>query len=159
MNGRSVVCTACNRLLVSALLVSLTGALPGCSFLFVSPPPSNTGGLPSEEPVKCTKSKAAPVVDTVVTGLEAARVGFALAASDRTYDSAPISRTTDIALGLGLLALFATSATYGYVVTGKCVARNGGWNYVHNHSRDVDRQEEEEERAKPPPPASERPRH
>ena len=161
MIRRWVVGGTSNKVWVWLLLVSMTSALPGCSFLFVSPPPSNTGGLASEEPVKCTKGKAAPVIDTVVAGLEAARVAFALGASDSSYDSAPFSRTTDIGLGVGLVALFVTSATYGYVVTGKCVERNGGARYVRSHSsyyHDRDEQEFREERARLPPPAV-RPRH
>ena len=114
-----------NRILAAALMV----CLPGCSFLFVSPPPSNAGyagSVRSIEPVKCTTSKAAPVVDTVIAGLEGIRTGLALGAKDSAYQDAPISRGADIGLGVGLFALFAASAAYGYVVTGNCLDANGG---------------------------------
>jgi len=130
---RSVVVRVWNKVWLSALLASMTGGLSGCSFLFVSPPPSNAGragSVRSIEPVKCTSSKAGPVVDTVIAGLEAVRTGLALGADDSAYKDVPISHGADIGFGIGLFTLFAASAAYGYVVTGNCVDANGGARYA-----------------------------
>ena len=141
-----------DKVWLSALLVAITGALPGCSFLFVSPPPKGAGEFASFEPVKCTTSKAAPVVDTVIAGLEAVRTGIALAASDSDYNGVPISRGTDIGLGLGLFALYGASAAYGYVVTGNCKDARGGAHYSKPP-------EDPDSPQPPPPPAGGGPRH
>ena len=65
----------------------------GCSFLFVNTPPpvDETVGRPWA--VSCTTSKAAPVVDTIVTGLEVARVALAANADESAYQgtSQPLS--------------------------------------------------------------------
>jgi hypothetical protein len=91
---------------------------PACSWLFVKGPP------PERVDLKyfgdCSSSKAAPVVDTVVAGLETVRTVYALSAENSAYDHLPISRGADIALGLGLTALFTASAVYGYGATSEC---------------------------------------
>jgi len=109
------------KALCGALLLSMTGVLPGCSFLFTTAPKSAES--PSEfASKKCTTSKAAPIVDTVIAGLQGVRTGIALAADKSAYDDSPISREADVAFGLGFLALFGASAIYGYYVTGQCSA-------------------------------------
>ena len=117
-----------------ALILSLTTVLPGCSFLFTTAPKH---AQPSVEFVsnKCTTSKAAPIVDTVIAGLEGVRTGLALAADQSTYDHAPISRGADIALGVGFLALFGASAIYGYSVTGECSSRRDRALVVEPHEQ------------------------
>jgi len=106
-----------------ALLLALTGVLPGCSFLFTTAP--KQADSPAEfVSKKCTTSKAAPIVDTVIAGLEGVRTGIAVAADKSVYENAPISRGADIGLGLGFLALFGASAIYGYYVTGECSSRH-----------------------------------
>jgi len=111
------------RPLGCALILSMTGVLPGCSFLFTTAPkaPESPTAFATN---KCTTSKAAPIVDTIIAGLEGVRTGLALAADESAYDKAPISRGADVALGLGFLALFGASAIYGYHVTGQCSARH-----------------------------------
>jgi hypothetical protein len=156
---RSVVVGVWDKVWLSALILSMAGALPGCSFLFVSPPPSNAGyagSVRAIEPVRCTSSKAGPVVDTVIAGLEAVRTGVALAADDSAYKDFPISRGADIGLGIGLFSLFAASAAYGYVVTGNCVDANGGARYARPKYYRTESQDSESDSDSPPapPPAS-----
>jgi hypothetical protein len=131
-----------NRLVGAALILSLLGGLPGCSFLFTTAPKSEPtyGGAPSEyQSSSCTTSKAAPIVDTVIAGLEGVRTGIALAADKSDYESAPISKGADVAFGLGFLALFTASAIYGFTVTGKC-------SKLHHHDTVVERHRAEEDR-------------
>ena len=106
-----------------ALILGLAGVLPGCSFLFTTAP--KHADSPAEfVSNKCTTSKAAPIVDSVLAGLEGVRTGVALAADKSAYQNAPISRGADIGLGLGFLALFGASAIYGFYVTGECSSRH-----------------------------------
>jgi hypothetical protein len=92
----------------------------GCSFLFVRGKPANVEALPPSEPVECTTSKASPILDTVFAGLEVARTGYALSRTDSDYSGSQLTRGADIGLGVGFVALFASSAIYGYVKTGSC---------------------------------------
>jgi hypothetical protein len=70
--------------------------------------------------VECTTSKVAPVLDTVFAGLEVARTGYALSQTEADYQGQPLSRGADIGLGAAFVALFASSAIYGYLKTGSC---------------------------------------
>jgi hypothetical protein len=110
--------------------IGLWGAalgLGGCSFIFVdAPPPRRAERVAPHSAVKCTTSKAAPVVDTIITGLEVVRTAVAAGASEGDYNGAPISRGADIGFGLGFTALFGASAIYGFVVTGNCKDQKGG---------------------------------
>src|SRR6478672_11016977 len=83
-----------------ALCLVMTGALPGCSFLFTTAP-KHAEASTEFASNKCTTSKAAPIVDTVIAGLEGVRTGVALAADKSAYEGAPISREADVAVGLG----------------------------------------------------------
>ncbi len=110
--------------------------------------------------MKCTTSKAAPVSDTVAAGLAGLETAIALGANDG--DRSIVSHKADPIVGLSAVVLLMASATYGYIVTGDCIDRKGGWNYVHNHAHALHEQEEEEfreERAKSPPPPGTGPRH
>jgi len=131
-----------DKLVCGALILSLLGGLPGCSFLFTTAPkaaPSHTGSTSQYESTKCTTSKAAPIVDTVIAGLEGVRTGIALAADKSDYASSPISKEADIAFGLGFLALFSASAIYGFYVTGEC-------SKLHQHGDEVERRHQTEDR-------------
>jgi hypothetical protein len=107
---------ACVAMLAAGLL------LQGCSFIFVDTPPARYAEAPPSpsEPIKCTSSVAAPVVDTVLGAFEVVRTGFALSASDSTYTNYPISRSADIGFGMAFASLFAASAIYGYINTSRC---------------------------------------
>ena len=106
----------------SAVLLGVVLLNTGCSLLFVNRPPAaeEVSGRPWA--ISCTSSKAAPIVDTLVTGLEATRIALAVNAPDSTYQASdqPLSRGADIGLGLSFGALFLSSAIYGYVETTQC---------------------------------------
>lgn len=108
--------------------MSLVVSSTGCSFIFVKPPPSPEPGTTSAGPGRCTSSKVAPVLDTLFTGLEGARIVYAATAADSVYSDPkqPLSRGTDIALGVGFAALFLSSAVYGYINTAECSERRKG---------------------------------
>ena len=94
----------------------------GCSLLFVNERPSPRPGSLAPAAAKCTSSQVAPVLDTIFTGLEVARVLYAASADDSVYKNPnqPLSRGTDIALGLGFTALFLGSSLYGFTATRSC---------------------------------------
>lgn len=94
--------------------------LGGCSFLFSSAPPAGAERLTPDSKVDCSTSKAPPIADSVIAGLQAVRTGLAVAAEDRVYRDSPISREADIGIGLGLTALFLGSAIYGYSASSRC---------------------------------------
>jgi len=108
--------TLIGRAGILGLILSCTG----CSFLFVRGKPANVEAMPPSEPVECTTSKASPILDTVFAGLEVARTGYALSRTDSDYSGSQLTRGADIGLGVGFVALFASSAIYGYVKTGSC---------------------------------------
>ncbi|HEX2673060.1 MAG TPA: hypothetical protein VHM25_19405 [Polyangiaceae bacterium] len=131
-----------DKLVCGALMLSLLGGLPGCSFLFTTAPksaPSHEGATSEYEPSHCTTSQAAPIVDTVIAGLEGVRTGLALAADKSDYANSPISKEADIAFGLGFLALFSASAIYGFYVTGEC-------SKLHHHDAVVEKRRVSEDR-------------
>lgn len=103
---------------LSLLLLGAAGC-GGCSLTFVTPPPAVAP--PAARPhVDCTTSNLAPILDSVLLGYEAVRVGFAALGPDSAYRRSPIDRDTDLALGLAFGAAFAGSAVYGYVATARC---------------------------------------
>lgn len=133
-----------------ALILGMAGFLPGCSFLFTTAPKHAESS--QFESSKCTTSKAAPIVDTLITGLEGVRTGLALSADNSTYDHAPISRAADVGLGVGFVALFGASAIYGYYVTGACSARRNGAVVVEHRKEPEDREPGDPDESPPPAP-------
>jgi hypothetical protein len=108
---------------LSAALAALFAlSSTGCSLLFVNERPSPRPGSLAPAAAKCTSSQVAPVLDTIFAGLEAARTVYAASADDSVYENPnqPLSRGTDVALGLGFTALFLGSSLYGYVATRNC---------------------------------------
>jgi hypothetical protein len=105
-------------------IVSLSAVLnSGCSFLFMPrPPPESRFGVDVRT---CTTNQAAPVVDTLMVGLQFVRIGIAAGASEQDYRQAPLPREADIAIGASLLALFATSALVGYTHVKACKEARG----------------------------------
>jgi len=99
------------------IVTTCVALLQGCSWLFVDAPPAHRA--PAGQ-VACTRSKAAPVIDTVVAAVQVGRTVFAIAQSEADYRDFPISRGADIGLGVGLTALFTASAVYGYATTSAC---------------------------------------
>ncbi len=93
----------------------------GCSFTFMTPPPAAAKPRSEARPhVECTTSNVAPILDSVLTGYEAFRVGFAALGPDSAYRHSPIDRDADLALGLAFGAAFAGSAAYGYWAAARC---------------------------------------
>jgi hypothetical protein len=117
--SRSMPSTVHRATSLGLLSISL-GGLSGCSFLFTTKAPSDAELARTPGPVECTTTRAAPIVDTVIAGLEVARVGVAANASDSDYSNAAFDRKTDIAFGVGFAALYTASAVYGYTVTARC---------------------------------------
>jgi hypothetical protein len=107
-------------LLAGVVATSVTSA--GCSFLFTTKTPDNPERIPPTTPLQCTTTRAAPIVDTVIAGLEGVRTVIALNAKESDYTGSTLNRSSDIGFGVGLTALFAASAIYGYAVTGGCDA-------------------------------------
>src|SRR5439155_14954438 len=95
-------------------------AASGCSLVFTTRAPDHPERIPPAMPIMCTTSRAAPVVDTIIAGLESVRTIFAVSAKDSVYQGATITRPADIGIGLGLTTLFAVSAIYGFSVTSGC---------------------------------------
>jgi len=115
-----VLIARANRgVVISALAVTLTGPVMGCSVLFVNapPPPANRPRV-----VECTSSNVAPIIDSLIAGWQVLRIGLALAASDADYTGNRLNftRGQDIALGAGLLTIFGISATWGFFQTAEC---------------------------------------
>jgi hypothetical protein len=76
--------------------------------------------IPPAEKVECVSSKVAPVIDSLIGAYQVVRTGYALGKAESEYAGQPISRNADIGFGVGLAALFISSAVYGYVTTGDC---------------------------------------
>jgi hypothetical protein len=115
----------CMKHRLSSLFLALGGlgllvSASGCSLLFVTPPPAD--GRIVQRKGKCTRGVAAPIVDSLVGGLQVARTALAAAADDKVYadPKQPLSRGADIGIGVGLTALFVGSAAYGFINTAEC---------------------------------------
>lgn len=104
----------------------------GCSFVFVTPPPSKQATIDSFSTAKpqkeCTTNRTAPVLDVIATGLQVARTVFAIAADDSVYNdpNQPLSREADIVLGVAFTTLHFSSAAYGFSNTSECRKRTSG---------------------------------
>jgi hypothetical protein len=91
-----------------------------CSLVFSAPPPAGAERGQARPFVDCSTSNVAPIIDSVLASYELVGSGLALAADDDDYRKYPISRRTDIALGLGFAAAFVGSAVYGYSSAARC---------------------------------------
>jgi hypothetical protein len=112
------------RTFASRLLVASIGLAAGCSYVFVQRPHQVSPGR--YEPGGCTTSRTAPAADVVIALLQGFRTIVALTLPEEEYRSIGISRGTDVALGTGLLLLFATSAHYGFKAVATCRELGGG---------------------------------
>jgi hypothetical protein len=102
------------------LLAPLLLPCAGCSATFMSAPPAGGASGQARPHVDCSSSYAWPIVDTVLASYQLAGVALAATRDDSDYDRYPISRRTDMALGVGFAAVFAASATYGYISATRC---------------------------------------
>jgi hypothetical protein len=102
---------------LSGLVLGLASS--GCSFIFVTPPPSQVEQPVPHPNTDCTSGRAAPIIDGLITGYELVRTGYA-ASGGGDYAGAPINRQTDALLGAAFAALFLASTIYGTVNTSSC---------------------------------------
>jgi hypothetical protein len=100
--------------------LSIGVSCTGCSFIFVNGPPEHVEQPVAHSHADCTSGKAAPIIDSIITGYELIRTAYAATASSRSYSGAPLSREADITLGAGFAGLFLASSIYGFVSTSRC---------------------------------------
>jgi hypothetical protein len=109
-----------------SLFIAVAVLAGGCSFVFVS--------RPTEEDRRgsatCTTSNAAPVVDTLLTAFQVVRTSYALSRSDADYEGSGLSRSADVGFGIGLTALAAASAIYGFTGVSECRELADGPSYT-----------------------------
>jgi hypothetical protein len=86
----------------------------------VNGPPEHVEQPVARPNAQCTSGKAAPIVDSIITGYQMVRTAYAATASSGAYSGSPISREADITLGVGLAGLFLASSIYGFVNTSRC---------------------------------------
>jgi hypothetical protein len=101
--------------MIRALVLSATLPAFGCSFVVMRPPPAPTS---SGEPVQCTSSAVAPLLDTAAAaGVGLASLAYyALASSLCSWNQPERSCPMDPEVVGGLVAAgaYAVSAGYGY---------------------------------------------
>jgi len=113
---------------VRALVVAVAIVTQGCSFAFVSGPPSNHARLPAFE---CSTSKWAPVADSVVAGIQVLNIATAASSTDQQWHdrycqpgdstcSPPTTRGTMMAIGAAFALVFGASLYYGFTRVGDC---------------------------------------
>jgi hypothetical protein len=105
------------------LITLLSFSCFGCSFAFVSGPPSETAPPPRPDE-QCTTSVLYPVLDSVGAAVGALNIGIAADASPGkvSWYGAEMESGTGVALGITQLALFGAGAIYGFVQTSRCNA-------------------------------------
>lgn len=111
-----------SRRLTAALLASTLGS--GCSWVFMTRPPSSPPG--PGQPLECTSSRTAPVLDTICAGYfvangivwVAARSCDSAAPGEKCYSSS--AKSTGVAVSAGLAALCGISAVSGYGYSSRC---------------------------------------
>lgn len=117
------------RCALVALFVPIVVPATGCSLLFVTPPKADVrtqGSAEADrrtrelEAAKCTSSRAAPVLDLLMTGFQAYRTATAVNTSESAYENAPINRDADILIGAALFATFLGSSAWGFKATARC---------------------------------------
>ena len=104
----------------TAFALVLACSTCGCSLLFTNGPDSDTTPPADKTPPDCSTSRIPPIADTALGTFQAVRTGLAIGASDSVYDDSPMSREVDIGLGVGLIAVYAASAVYGFHTTAAC---------------------------------------
>jgi hypothetical protein len=105
------------RVAAGIVIASFTLA-SGCSLVFVRPPKRDRAG--QLQPVRCTASRAAPIVDTVIATAALFSIGLAFSRTDADYEDSATTRQSDVVGGAVSLALFGLSAAYGIASTGVC---------------------------------------
>jgi hypothetical protein len=106
------------------LVMLVAGECFGCSFAFVSGPPSETAAQTSEATPRCTTSVLVPVLDGVAAAVGALNIGIAADASPGTVSwyGVEMDAKTGVTLGVLQLGAFGAGAIYGFVQTARCKA-------------------------------------
>jgi hypothetical protein len=106
--------------------VVVAACLPclGCSFGFVSGPPSDPSEEQYADSSRCTTSVLIPVLDTASAAVGAINIGIAANASpgEVTWYGVEMESETGVALGITQLAAFGAGAVYGFIQTSRCRA-------------------------------------
>ena len=89
----------------------------GCSILFAKGPPER---VEPHQPIRCTSSYTAPVVDGLITALQIVRTLYAISLKDSDYKNPEFPRAADIGIGAGLSGLFLVSTGIGISRVGDC---------------------------------------
>lgn len=94
-----------------SLLFAVVLSSPACSFIFVTPPHEDYGGRVSGD---CTTNRAAPIIDTIFTTTNVLSAVYVAGQDNVT------NKSTAVGVGLGVAALWLSSAIYGYYNTSRC---------------------------------------
>jgi hypothetical protein len=99
--------------------LALTPVGSGCSFLLVDGPPP-----PDKRDYRfyCSRSEAYPVADGIAAGSSLGWLAYTASKDDPRDQGVTASRRSEIALGLGLFALFVASAVVGNNWVSECRA-------------------------------------
>jgi len=116
--------TDARRALRVAMALALAGLLPGagCSYLFMTPAPSNHAWLPQ---VECTSSRVAPVIDTVIASIYTATL-VGLAVSTVSHDP-PHADWGRLGGSAGIAVVAGASAVTGYGRAARCEHAVTAW--------------------------------
>jgi hypothetical protein len=139
------------RVLAACVALAVSGG--GCSWAFMtSPPARSTFG----DPVACTSSKAAPILDTLCASyflLNTASIAARPKCDASGWSQDPDcleagTRSAAMGLALGIAGLCAASAVSGYSSASRCNLMKGGW----TSAEPVDRPSGWTPRPEPPDP-------
>lgn len=113
----------CNaRVTLMRLLVLAAVNCLGCSFAFVTGPPSEPPDDPREPIPECTTSVVFPVLDGAAATI--AGISLIIVATDDRGDAimygAEVEQETAIALTAAQLAAFGAGSVYGFIQTSRC---------------------------------------
>jgi hypothetical protein len=102
-----------HRMVAAGLLAWLSC---GCSFTFVSSPPSEPSERTVEAAAECTASNTWPIVDVLGAGASAGGVAL-VASSDEWSDS---EKSVLVPVHVAYAVLGTASAIYGFVTVSRC---------------------------------------
>src|SRR5687767_15104274 len=109
-----------DRHLQWAILV--TTSCLGCSFVFVSGPPSAPIDRTPQAAARCTTSVLHPVLDSLGAGIGALNIGIATDASPGkvSWYGMEMDAEKGVALGVTQLGIYGAAAVYGFIQTSRC---------------------------------------
>lgn len=107
-------CVWISRVLGIFLVIAYSS---GCSFIGVRPPRHVED---TENKVTCTRSRAAPIADTVAFGFALLFATVSVSGRIQNGDNGAGTSTPFMVTMVGLTGVFASSAVYGYYNTSYC---------------------------------------